>query len=84
MINMTQSKRPLKHLALLLIGFLATETLIAQTTPSEIPLLDLIKRSDYLDIKMSPDGKHTASRVRENEVASIYWPSNADAWAYQL
>jgi len=78
MINMTQSKRPLKYLALLLIGFLGTETLIAQTTPSEIPLLDLVKRSDYLDIKISPDGKHTASRVRENDAVYMFFTRLSD------
>jgi len=31
-------------------------------------MIDFVKRSDYLDIKISPDGKHIAARVRENNI----------------
>ncbi|MBL4674549.1 MAG: S9 family peptidase [Arenicella sp.] len=75
---MTQNKRPFKYIALLLIGFLTTETLIAQTAPSEIPLLDFVKRSDYLDIKISPDGKHAAARIRENDAVYMFFTRLSD------
>jgi len=44
-----------------------TGVLSAQTPAHEIPLNDFVKHSDYLDIKISPNGKHFAARVRENE-----------------
>ena len=37
------------------------------TNTDELPLIDFIKRSDYLDIKISPDTKHLAARIRSNE-----------------
>jgi len=46
----------------------------AQATYQELPLDDFVKHSDYLDIKLSPDGKHIASRIRENDtVYMITW-----------
>ncbi len=33
----------------------------------EIPLDDFLKHSDFVDMKLSPDGKHLAARLRENE-----------------
>jgi len=45
-----------------------TSDLSAQTSSPMIPMIDFVKRSDYLDIKISPDGKHIAARVRENNI----------------
>ncbi len=63
---MIQTKQLAIIFALMAISLLTITPAFAQSTT--IPLIDLVKRSDYLDIKISPDGKHIAARVRENDV----------------
>ncbi|MFT6407132.1 MAG: dipeptidyl aminopeptidase/acylaminoacyl peptidase [Arenicella sp.] len=67
MINVIQAKRLLNCISFFSICLLLSTSVVAQTASQTIPLLDLVKRSDYLDIKISPDGKHIAARVREND-----------------
>ena len=45
------------------------DVVVADT--SELPLIDFVKRSDYLDIKISPDSKHLAARIRSNETVHM-------------
>jgi dipeptidyl aminopeptidase/acylaminoacyl peptidase len=66
MMKMIQTKQLAIIFALMAISLLTITPAFAQSTT--IPLIDLVKRSDYLDIKISPDGKHIAARVRENDV----------------
>jgi len=48
-----------------------TGVLSAQTPAHEIPLNDFVKHSDYLDVKISPDGKHFATRFRVDDTVSM-------------
>ncbi|MEM0912300.1 MAG: hypothetical protein AAGJ37_15095, partial [Pseudomonadota bacterium] len=36
-----------------------------------LPLEHFTKRGDYLDMKLSPDGKHIAARVRQEGLVSM-------------
>ena len=53
------------------LAVLSLLCLIAGPTWSEpLPLDDFVRHGDYLDIKISPDGRHLAARIRSDE--SIY------------
>ena len=41
--------------------------LSTSTLAKEVPLQDFIKRGDFLNIEISPDGQHVAARVRDND-----------------
>lgn len=38
----------------------------------ELPLEYFVRQSDYLDLTLSPDGKHVAGRVRQNDKVNLY------------
>ncbi len=38
---------------------------------NELPIEYFVKRSDYLDLKISPDGKHYAARVRDDKMVYL-------------
>ena len=45
---------------------------------SSLPLDDFVKHGDYLDLKLSPDGKHLAARVRaDNRVFMVILETNS-------
>ena len=45
----------------------AQNDVTSTTNIGELPLINFVKRSDYLDIKISPDTKHLAARIRSDE-----------------
>ncbi len=60
------SKTP-SYLTLLIVCLYTFSAAAVEADKSEIPIEQLMRQSDFLDIKISPDGKHYAARVRDND-----------------
>lgn len=45
---------------------------------NELPLDDFIKHGDYLDVRVSPDGKHLAARIQSDLTVSLIFVRLAD------
>ena len=58
-------------LTIILLALPVSNAQSAQPKDHEIPLDDFVKHSDYLDVKISPDGKHFATRFRVNDTVSV-------------
>lgn len=42
------------------------------------PIEHFVRHSDYLDLKLSPDGKHIAGRIRQNDKVNLYVMRTSD------
>ncbi len=52
--------------SIFLLSLIVVSIASAQTPNQKIPLNDFVKHSDYLEIKISPDGQHVATRIRDD------------------
>lgn len=62
-------------LAVLVLSFFAANpinSIASEAVTSEpLPIDYFVKKGDYIDIKISPDGEHFAARVRENDAVYL-------------
>ena len=76
MIRITPSSlsisRTLKSLLALLLFFSSL------SVANELPLDDFIKHGDYLDVEISPDGKHLAARIQNDLTIALIFVRLAD------
>ncbi len=60
------SSQAVRNISIFLVSLLFILPL-AESSSADLPLEHFVRKSDYLDLKISPDGRHYAARIRDDE-----------------
>nr|WP_136252081.1 alpha/beta fold hydrolase [Ningiella ruwaisensis] len=61
----------LSFFTFLFISFSVISFAVKANTNPQLPVEEFVKHGDYLDMQLSPDGKHIAARVRVNGMVNL-------------